>query len=173
MYAVRMEIYDVKISDEERLAKPRRALLFAILFPLSTIICLMFDRLWPDSRFVPPSPRIGEVITGVLWSLGMSVFCSSKRFRLQVTQAWSTYQIIVEENRIRTRNFCSSNALLSKTIERGSVRSVVEKEKGLLVSKYDRVGTFLWGGIWIPKQLAEYEHLRSVILSWRLGDLAD
>ena len=37
----------------------------------------------------------------------------------------------------------------------------------MIVSRYNRVGTFFWGGILIPKNLAYYEYLKRLVSSWK------
>jgi hypothetical protein len=39
----------------------------------------------------------------------------------------------------------------------------------LRISKHGRIGTWFWGCIWIPKALPEYEDVRNLALSWKVG----
>jgi hypothetical protein len=97
---------------------------------------------------------------------------SSRTRWLSITNSWANYQIVVEEDEITTRNFNSYNRMFSKTIRRGEIRTVVEKKQGLLISSRGRVATSFLGGIWIPKQLADYEYLKRLILNWRAEESA-
>ena len=102
---------------------------------------------------------LGMVFTAIFWGLVMS-----KTF---VFRKAASYQILVDEDEISAKNFKSMNWLSSRTIRRLQVRTVIEKREGLIISRYNRVGTFFWGGIWIPKQLADYEYLKRMVTSWR------
>jgi hypothetical protein len=112
---------------------------------------------WPN-----PGQGFGDqiaesVIAGILFSLGMSFF------------AWlqSDFAIELSQDFITVRRVFST-----RTIRKGEVRSVNETRPrllatpGLRISKYSSFGTWLWGGIWIPKSLPEYEQIRSLALSW-------
>jgi hypothetical protein len=173
-----MEIYDVQLRDEDRLTKPpSRLLVFLLSWVIYGAVYFAMEWLWPDQsiallwqghRLLAAAVKVGMMITPM--SLLMTFWFSSKSFRLSITQPWQAYQIIIEDDQIRTRNFDSYNWMLSKTIERGSIKLVVEKEKGLLISSRDKLGTFLWGGIWIPKRLADYEYIKRLISNWEFRD---
>jgi len=88
-------------------------------------------------------------------------------------ESWSKYQIVVDDDEITTRNFNSYNWMLCKTIRRREICTVIEKEQGLLISRKGRAATrYLFGGIWIPKHLADYEHLKRLVLSWKAEQAA-
>jgi hypothetical protein len=54
------------------------------------------------------------------------------------------------------------------------VRTFVEKREnllqdgGMLLSERSRLGTFLWGGVWIPRELPEYEMIKNLVTLRRM-----
>jgi hypothetical protein len=163
IYAARMEIYSVDLNEAVG-SKYRRARVFLIVFACTTPIYFALEWFWP--RHATPSVT-GMVFQAIFFSLVMSAVQSSRTGWLSVSRSWANYQIVVEEDEITTRNFNSYNRMLSRTVRRTEIRTVVEKKQGLLISSRGRVATFFFGGIWIPKQLANYEDLQRLILNWR------
>jgi hypothetical protein len=72
------------------------------------------------------------------------------------------YEISVDDEEIRVKFFMSI-----RSIHRGKIRTLLERKEGLLISGRNRIGTFLWGGIWVPRQLPEYEELKRLAESWK------
>ncbi len=102
---------------------------------------------------------VRALIYAIFWAFGMSLFFLFKKA--------NEYQLIVDDEEIRATNFRQNNFLFTRSVRRGEVTTIVEKERGLLISRHGRIGTFWWGGIWIPKQLADYEYLKRLVVSWR------
>jgi hypothetical protein len=130
---------------------------FAILVPLYFFVLLASQWLFHLHR---ETDRVGMIIQSVIFGFCMSLLSSFRK--------GAQYQIEVDEEAIRTKNFSSNNWLSSRAIRRGEVRTLIERRNGLLVSRHNRVGTFFWGGVWIPKQLADYEYLKRMVSSWRV-----
>ena len=115
--------------------------MFLILFPFTGAVCFALEWLCPNH----PAPKVTEmVIKAILFSLVMSAINSSRRWRLSITKSLANYQIVVEEDEITTRNFSSCNRMLSRTIRRVEVRTVIEKEQGMLISSRNSVATSFW-----------------------------
>lgn len=164
-----MEIYNVDLGEALG-SKYRRTRMFFIVFACTAPIYFALEWLWPRHN---PAPHVTEmVIQAIIFSLVMSAALPSRTRWLSITKSWANYQIVVEEDEITTRKFNSYNRMFSKTIRRGEIRTVVEKKQGLLISSRDRVATFVFGGIWIPKQLADYEYLKRLMLNWRAEESA-
>ena len=162
-----MEIYDVNLGDK-RIAKPTRWRMFLILFAVTAPICFVMHLIWPTHG---KSEAVGEALFfAIPFSLLMSLIYSTRKMRLYITRSWASYQIVVEDDQISTRNYASQSWMLSKAIHRGEIRTVIENEHGLLISKHDRFGTRMWGGIWIPNRLPDYEYLKRMITEWRGQD---
>jgi hypothetical protein len=160
MYPVCVDIYNVNLGVM-RIPKRKRLEDFLVLLAICGSTYFAIEWLWPGHH--GKEKFLGMIIQAVLWGLGMSVMFSFKR--------GAEYQLVVDEDEeeISTKNFKSNSRLFSRTVRRGQIRTVVEKDKGLLISRHSRVGTFFWGGIWIPKQLADYEYLKRLVLSWKVA----
>lgn len=90
-----------------------------------------------------------------------------------VTEGWERarkfpHTLVVSDDCIRVV-YPSSE----KSLRKDEIKSVTETEgnifrvAGLKISKYGRLGTWLWGCIAIPRAMPEYELVRSLALSWR------
>jgi hypothetical protein len=157
-----VDIYNVDLATARipRGKRFRRFLaMFAIFGPVYFAIEFAFEWLWPVHR--GRDRTFGMAIQAVLWGFAMSITFSFRK--------GAHYQIIVDEDEISTKNFKSMNRLSSRTIPRSQVRTLIEKRNGLMISRHNRVGAFFWGGIWIPKQLADYEYLKRLVSSWKVA----
>jgi hypothetical protein len=90
-----------------------------------------------------------------------------------LTELWEVarnfpYSLVVSDDCIRV-----VYPSREKFLRRDEIKSVRETQgnafraAGLQISKYGRLGTWLWGCILIPKTLPEYESVRTLVLSWR------
>jgi membrane-bound metal-dependent hydrolase YbcI (DUF457 family) len=154
-----VDIYNVNIA-KTRIPRVQRFGSFLGLFAMYAMCYFAVEWaihwLWPRDR--NSASALGMLVTAVIWATLMSTVFSSLRP--------VEYQIMVDEDEISTGNFKSWNQLFSRSIHRGEVKTVIERKKGLLISRHNRIGTFLWGGIWIPKQLDDYEYLKRLISGW-------
>ena len=169
MYAAAMEVYNVDLV-EDIASKHRRVRIFFTLFASAAPVYFALEWFW-HSR---PKPTVAEMaIQAIFFGLVMSAIQSSRSRWLSLSKSWSKYQIVVDDDEITTRNFNSYNWMLCKTIRRREICTVIEKEQGLLISRKGRAATrYLFGGIWIPKHLADYEHLKRLVLSWKAEQAA-
>jgi hypothetical protein len=165
MYPVCVDIYNVNLGVM-RISKRNRLGNFLVFLAISAPLYFAIEWLWPGHH--GKDEVLGMEFKAVFWGFGMSVMFSFHRRGLFGS---AEYQLVVDEDEgeISTKNFKSNNRLFSRTVRRGQIRTVVEKEKGLLISSHNRVGTFFWGGIWIPRQLADYEYLKRLVLSWKVA----
>lgn len=164
-----MEIYNVDLT-EAIASKHRRVRMFFIFFACFAPTYFALGWLWHSH----PRPTVTEMaIKAIVFSFVMSAIQSSRSYWLSISKSWSTYQIVIDDDEIVTRNFKSFDRMHSKTIRRGEIRTVIEKEQGLLISRRGRAATrYFFGGMWIPKQLADYEYLKRLVLSWRVERVA-
>ncbi len=156
-----MDIYDVDPSAK-RIPQVKRITTFLALFAELGLVYFalefLFEWLWPARHGIE---RIwGMIVKAVFWAFLLSLTFPFKKL--------GQYQIVVDEDEISTRSFTAMSWLSSRTIPRSEVRTLVERRNGLLISRYNRIGTFFWGGIWIPKQIADYEYLKRLVSSWRV-----
>jgi hypothetical protein len=155
-----VDIYNVSMAAN-RIPKVKRlgsfVALFAIYVPAYFVVELATHWLWPGHRRSDTASRM--VVTAVVWGLLMTIALSFRKA--------AEYQIIVDDDEISTKNFNSRNRLYSRRVHRGQVRTLIEKRQGLLISRHNRIGTFFWGGLWVPKQLADYEYLKRLVSGWK------
>ena len=161
-----METFSVNLNTV-RLSKSDRFKKFLMLFVICGSIYFAVECLWP-TRFWTVSSR-GKLVQAVLWGLMMSA-CSAYWGLPGVA---TEYQIAVDENEIRSQNFKRMGRIYSRTISKAEVKTLFERRYGLLVSRHGLLETLMWGGVWIPKQLAEYEYLKRVVESWRAATWLD
>jgi len=129
-----------------------RGLLSAGLFGAIGVI---WRFLWP-SLF--SGPLLWVVITAVIFGI-LGVLFDTRKFNYKVfvsddciTAAHSRYQRSVRKNEVKTVTESDGNVLLPPSLR---------------ISKYGRFGTWVWGGIWIPKALPECAAIRDLALSWK------
>ena len=158
-----MDIYNVDLATA-RISTAKWFARFLALFVQFGLIyfAVMFVLEWFWLRHNGRDTIRGFTFKVFFWALFMSLSFSFRKP--------GQYQIVVDEAEISTKNFRSMSWLSSRTIRRSEVRTLIERPNGLLISRYNRVGTFFWGGIWIPKQLADYEYLKRLVFSWKVVD---
>jgi hypothetical protein len=155
-----VEIYDVGASllgSPKPKALVRFIKLFVLWAPIYFLFYILIEWVWPGY-----SERVGVkriVIQALIWACSMSLFFSFKKA--------NEYQLCVDDEEIRATNFRENNRLFARCVRRGQIRTIVENERGLLISGHGRIGTFFWGGVWIPKQVADYEYLKRLAVSWQ------
>jgi len=72
--------------------------------------------------------------------------------------------IRVSGNRIPCNITVDGDLIVQKGL--GGFRKV-HRDGGLMLSDRGRFGTFMWGGVWIPRALPEYEYLKRVAEMWK------
>lgn len=137
----------------------RRALKILYLAAFWVALAIVLHFLWPSvSSGSLLVDVIGAVITGTIWSVLMVGFY----------KRGLNYKITVSDERITV-----VNPWFARSVQKNSVRTVLETKgnalhaPGVRISKYGRLGTFLWGCVWIPKSLPEYESIRDLALRWK------
>jgi hypothetical protein len=134
---------------------------FAMFGPLYFLVLLASQWLFHLHREID---LVGMFIKAVIFGIGMSLLSSFRK--------GGQYQIEIDEEEIRTKNFSSVGWGAARTVRKGEVRTLVESQNGMLISCYSRVGTAFWGGIWVPKQLADYEYLKRIVSNWKASPAA-
>jgi hypothetical protein len=111
--------------------------------------------LWP---FLFSGPPLGFFIDAIIVAVLSMVF-DMRKFDYKVfvsddciTTVRYRYQRSVRKNEVKTVTESDGNVLLAPSLR---------------ISKYGWIGTWLWGGIWIPKALPEYTAIRDLALSWK------
>jgi hypothetical protein len=87
---------------------------------------------------------------------------SSRAHWLSFAKPWTNYQIVLEEEGASTRTI----GCFPEPYAGGKSEPFIEKKQGLLLSRRGRAAAYFLGGVWIPKQLADYEFLKRLALSF-------
>ena len=122
----------------------------------------LFGAIAAIGRFLWPSlfsgPLLGVVISAIIFGFLGAVF-DTRKFNYKVfvsddciTVVHSWYQRSVRKNEVKMVTESEGNVLLPPSLR---------------ISKYGWFGTWLWGGIWIPKALPECAAIRDLALSWK------
>jgi len=128
-------------------------------------------RLWNFfSPFSKHEPLFGStngtlamaLIFGIL--MGLMSPWSDRRLVRRLRKASYPYEIVVSDEEM-----IGISPKYRRRIRKGHVRTIYERTGGILASERGPVGRFFLGGIWIPKTLPEYEHLRAIVESWRIA----
>jgi hypothetical protein len=143
--------------EQEDLQNPRFSPAKILVFSIGIIFALNIAgrRLWTSPHSRESIPR--TIADGVI-DVGAFAFVwlwdEEKR-------RGKKYKLIVDEDQM------SHRFVTSKSVRRGKVMTVIERRRGLLVSEHGQFGTHWFGGVWIPKQLPEYESLKLLAISWK------
>lgn len=99
----------------------------------------------------------------------------SARFALFVGFFWSLFMSFLvwpfihpREVVVTDKEITSVSSIQSRTVRKGLIRKISQRRNGVLISERSLFGLFMWGGVWIPKTLPEYEQLRALAESWRV-----
>jgi hypothetical protein len=105
----------------------------------------------------------GSAIKALVWSALMTIFMVIRSLCNRVP-----CNITVDGDSIVGK---SSGGF--RKVHRGQIKTIVEwktnflRDGGLMLSDRGRFGTFMWGGVWIPRTLPEYEYLKNVAEMWK------
>jgi hypothetical protein len=111
--------------------------------------------LWP-SMF--SGPLVGFIFSAIIVAF-LSMAFDARKFN---------YEVLVSDDCITT-----VRSRYQRSVRKNEVKMVTESEGNVLlapslrISKYGWFGTWLWGGIWIPKALPECTAIRDLALSWK------
>jgi len=134
----------------------RKRTLWNFLFAVALFMALEF--LWR---------RAWHNLTGrdVFWGLIEAIFFAA----LAVSRdPMFPYDLIVFDDAI-----VSERSWFKRSVRKDEVRTVSESFRnplnppGLQISKYGSLGTFLWGCVWVPKALPDYEYVKNLALTWK------
>ncbi|MGH9739908.1 MAG: hypothetical protein ACRD4X_15170 [Candidatus Acidiferrales bacterium] len=121
---------------------------------------LMIHYVWPSTVGAPNtlSDLVNSADFGLVFSW-IAIFFVRKQ---------SSCEILVSDDSIAVRR-----AFFTHRIRKSEMKTVVDtpgrflSEPGLRILKDGGFGAWVWGGIWIPKALPDYEHIRNFALSWK------
>jgi hypothetical protein len=160
-----VEVYSLPADAQ----KPSRSRLFAgrlFLFAVFFLGYFALDYFWPASHRI--KSLAGSAIRALVWSALMIVFGFFSSRRRQ------RYDVTVDGDLIVGKGLGGS-----RKVHRGEIRTIIERrpnfltDGGLMLSERGRFGMFMWGGVWIPRALPEYEYLKSVAEMWKAEEPAN
>jgi hypothetical protein len=163
-----VETYVVRLNTWKPTLKQRA---LSVLLLSSMYFALMFA--W---KFFWPSPyerreglygvALEVAIVSLIWGMGMAFW----------PKKISTCKLLVDERSITSvieYTGWMKWLVLRKTVSAGKVR-IIREVKGRLgapggfaVSERSEWGARMWGRVFIPKTLPEYEELKALVESWR------
>ena len=169
-----METY-VFESGKSQPSLKRQALSVLLFASVYFLVMLAFTFLWPSPYEKQESVyriALKVVFISVFWGVAMS-FVPKKipRCKLLVDDQ-SIISVIEYTGWMKWYK-------IRKTVAAGKVRTIREingrlgMPGGLAASERSGLGTWMLGGIYIPKNLPEYEQLRALVESWRAPGSAD
>ena len=133
---------------------------FLLSFVIYVAVGVILTKFWPTlgSESIPR-----RIISGAVWAAAFTWAASKFGNKLDLP-----YELVVRDDEITAQY-----AIAFKTIHRGKVRTILERGRwlshrpGIVASERGKLGAWMWGGVFIPQDLPEYERLRDMILSWR------
>jgi hypothetical protein len=149
-----MEIYRIDPMELRTVQWPMPVRIFSIGAGYAAI-CLFVTWYWPSGS---GRENLAETIISVI--IQAIIFATVVTIIDRATL--KDYEITVSDSEMSTRA-----TVFRRSVHRGQIRTILEKRRGLVVSERGKVGTFLWGGVWVPKQLREYDSVRNLALLWR------
>ncbi len=160
VYSLLVEVYSVP-TDDQKTYRLRSLAGVLIGFAILSVSYFLLDWLWPSSR---PARSVARSATTALIFSSVMIVVGVTRSSGRLGE----YSITVDGDLIVGK---WSGGL--RKVRRGEIRTIVEsktnflRDGGLLISDRGRFGAFMWGGVWIPRTLPEYEYLKRVAEMWK------
>jgi hypothetical protein len=155
-----VEVYSVPAGAQ----KASRSRIFAqglTAFAFCFTIYFLIDLCWPFSHETRNLP--GSLTKALIWSAFMTIFMA-----VRMSGNRGPYNITVDGDVIVQKGLGGF-----RKVHRGQIKTLVERKTnflrdgGLILSDRGRFGVFMWGGVWIPRTLPEYEYLKNVAEMWK------
>jgi hypothetical protein len=125
---------------------------------VAAAVYVLIARPWGAGR----EPVLRVAVTAVFQATAFALFFGSL--------AWSGlehYRLTVADEKM---TLSLPNLLFRPhTVCRGQIRTIIERKRSMTISRWGTIGTRLLGGVWVPRELPEYEQIRRLALTWRHG----
>jgi hypothetical protein len=170
-----METYVVKRETPKFTMKARvaAALLYGAMFFVGIFSCRL---LWPS-----PSERSQGTLTTAVWlaieALIWGALMGFGRPFLPKRLKLGDYKLLVDDDSITgvtERTGWMRWWTTRRTVRKGRVRTIFEIRakafRGLGVSERSKLGARLWGFVYLPQSLPEFEELKQLVEGWRTSD---
>ena len=168
-----METYVLELNTSKRSLK-RLALSVMCMAVVYFLLMLAFTYLWPSPYEKHESVYLIAMKTAfisLLWGLGMT-FLQPKL---------PDGRLLVDDQSITSVTEYTGWMKwykIRRTVSAGKVRTIREIRSrlggpgGLAASERTRLGAWIWGGIYIPNTLPEYQQLKALVESWKTPEPA-
>jgi hypothetical protein len=170
-----MDTYIVNLDSLK--PKPKQKVISAVyLGGMYFVVVFCLKLFWPT-----PRERSGG-LTGIaveagfmalLWGFGMAYFSR---------KSVSSYKLLVDDASItgvtEYRGWMKW-LVTRRTIRKGKVRTILSLKdgfgaaRGIGISERSKWGARMWGWVYVPSNLPEYEYLRQLAEGWRANESTD
>jgi hypothetical protein len=169
-----VETYVLELNTPKRSLK-HLALSVICMAVVYFLLMLAFTYLWPSPYEKHESVYLIAMKTAfisLLWGLGMT-FLQPKL---------PDGRLLVDDQSITSVTEYTGWMKwykIRRTVSAGKVRTIREIRSrlggpgGLAASERTRLGAWMWGGIYIPNTLPEYQQLKALVESWKAPGFAD
>jgi hypothetical protein len=169
-----VETYILELSKSKPTLK-HRALSILLMATVYFVLMLAWTYLWPSSHEMRESLYqivLKAAFVSLLWGVTMTFWPKKIPNCKLLVEDQSITSVIEYTGWMKWYK-------LRKTISAGKVRTIREINGklgvpgGLAASDRSGWGAWMWGGIYIPKTLPEYERLKALVESWKDHGLAN
>jgi hypothetical protein len=133
--------------------QPKTLFNFLLSFASYDLIFFAIELVW--NHFSPRDSVKGLAFKALFWSFGVSLWN-----HLRKENDPPDYSLVIDDEAISMKLLRSGKAIYRQRVGREEIRTIVERAKGLMISEHGRVGAFFLGGVWVRKQLADYEYVK-------------
>ena len=143
--------------DEERVSVKRRMARVVLLAVLAAIGTYIFRLVWRSPK--PERTNFEDYVVGEIGVLLSAFLFDSTRH---------AYTLEITDDRIQTRGGIHGK----HTVRKGSIRYFREhggnffREPALYLSEHGGFFRFLFGYVYIPRTLPQYEEIRAMMMTW-------
>jgi hypothetical protein len=158
-----VDVYSLP-TDAQKTSRSRLFAQVLICFAFCSVGYFVLDVYWPFSH--QTRSFAGSATKSLMWSALMTLFMV-----IRSAGHKAPYNITVDGDLIVVKGLGGF-----RKVHRGEIKTIVEwkpnffRDGGIMLSDRGRFGTFMWGGVWIPRTLPEYEYLKSVAEMWKAND---
>jgi hypothetical protein len=165
---VAVETYVLETNKSRPTLKQRS---LSVLFMASAYFVAMFawTFFWPtpfEAREGLSWMALKAAFIGLFWGVGMTFWSERLPNRKLIVEDESITNVVEYTGWMKWYK-------IRRTVSAGKVRTIREIKPrlgmpgGLAASERTGFGAWMWGGIYIPKTLPEYEQLKALVESWR------
>lgn len=162
-----MTVYQVREAGKIKLG-PKQKLLTALLFAVILFALRFGWHVWEGSGY----EQHWSVIEIAIWSAAVAILLAVFPTAPRVP----AYKLLVDDNSITGVSQYGGWMKwfqTRRTVRKGSVRSIFnvpaigDRPGGVGISERSQLGARMWGFVYVPKSMPEFEDLKRLAESWR------